>query len=144
MEPPYVLIKGGMFYAHNSAGYVSRVEMAELYTKEYAEGHAASCSGEVVARLATDFLTDTDHIDSLIERLNTMRKALLQKERDAMPKPPEIECCKTRKCGWQGMWSDLVRVKNEKESARLGMEISDNVCPKCGCKEVYRVEQEGA
>lgn len=57
---------------------------------------------------------------------------------------PEIECCRTRKCRWQGMWSDLVSVRNEKESASLGVNISDKVCPKCGCKEVYRLEREGA
>ncbi|WP_421862460.1 hypothetical protein [Marinobacter adhaerens] len=84
-ETPYVLIKGGMFYAHNSQGYVHRVELAEIYTKEYAERHARSCSGEVVAKPATDFLHDTHAIDSIIERLEAMRAAVIRKGTAELP-----------------------------------------------------------
>jgi hypothetical protein len=81
---PYVLIEAGMFYAHNSRGYVHRVEIAEIYTKEYAESHARSCSGKVVAKPVTDFIKDTHGIDSIIERLEAIRSAVVERE-DATP-----------------------------------------------------------
>lgn len=80
METPYVLIKSGMFYAHNSRGYVGRVELAEIYTKEHADREVRGCSGEVIARPVTDFLHDPHGIDSLIERLEAMRRALIAME----------------------------------------------------------------
>lgn len=71
---PYVLQKGGYYYAHNSCGYVGRVEMAELYTKDYAESHARSCE-EVRAFPISVFLR-VETIEPYIERLLLMRQAL--------------------------------------------------------------------
>lgn len=55
----------------------------------------------------------------------------------AHPNDKPIECSKTRACGWQGMESDLAskpRIKGPKGGA---LQISDRVCPKCGCKTYY-------
>lgn len=76
MDVPYILEKHGMYYAHNSSGYVHRVLLAELYTKEYAEQHARQCD-EVRARPITDFLSDPDDVQEYIDRLEAMRDALI-------------------------------------------------------------------
>lgn len=75
MEIPYVLKKNGMYYAHNSAGYVHRVLMAELYTEEYAKRHAARCD-EVHAIPITDLITGPDEIQDYINRLEVMRDVM--------------------------------------------------------------------
>lgn len=75
MSVPYVLNKNGMYYAHNSAGYVSRVLLAELYTKEYAESHASHCD-EVRAIPVTELLTGVDEVQEYIDRLEEMKLAL--------------------------------------------------------------------
>jgi hypothetical protein len=53
---------------------------------------------------------------------------------------PEIECTRVRACKWRGNWSDLVRKPNAKDTKKHGVECSDNVCPKCGCKTFYTLE----
>ena len=52
----------------------------------------------------------------------------------------KIKCCKVRKCKWSGLESELISVKNKKETKKYGCEISDNVCPDCGNKEFYVVD----
>lgn len=53
---------------------------------------------------------------------------------------PTIECTRIRACKWQGRPEQLEKVKNLKESKRLGVAISDCVCPKCGCKTTYNID----
>lgn len=55
--------------------------------------------------------------------------------------PEEIECCHTRKCGWRGMWADLISIPSKSRAFR-GLSVSDNTCPGCGGKEFYRLDQE--
>ena len=71
---PYVLQKQGMYYAHNSRGYVSRVLLAELYTKEYAENYARQCE-DVRAIPVTELLTGPDEVQEYIDRLLVMKAA---------------------------------------------------------------------
>lgn len=73
---PYVLQKNGMYYAHRSCGYVSRVLLAELYTKEYAESYEKQCE-EVRAIPVTDLLTGADEVQEYIDRLEVMKEAML-------------------------------------------------------------------
>ncbi len=75
MSEPYVLRKNGMYYAHNSCGYVSRVELAELYTKEYAEHQVSQCD-DLSAHPVTNLISDVGHIDNVIDRLEAMKEAI--------------------------------------------------------------------
>ncbi len=50
---------------------------------------------------------------------------------------PEIECTRTRACKWKGNNEDLVEKLNNRETKKYGFEISDMLCPKCGCKTMY-------
>lgn len=52
----------------------------------------------------------------------------------------KIECCRTRKCGWNGLHRDLVRAPS-KNRAFKGIVAHDLVCPKCGCREHYVIER---
>ena len=52
---------------------------------------------------------------------------------------PEIECSRVRACKWKGNWSDLAKKPNVKESEKYGLQIEDNVCPKCGNKTFYKI-----
>lgn len=72
---PYVITKDGMYYAHDSRGYVHRVLLAELYTKEYAESHAKMCD-ECRAIPITDLLADADEVQNYIDRLEVMRDVM--------------------------------------------------------------------
>jgi len=56
-------------------------------------------------------------------------------------KIPTIECSRVRACKWKGRPEDLVSVKNKKDSFKHGLVISDLICPKCGCKTTYDIEQ---
>jgi len=56
-----------------------------------------------------------------------------------MPKPT-IECTRVRACKWKGNNEDLVKVKNMRESLKYKMDISDAVCPRCGCKTMYDIK----
>lgn len=75
MEIPYVLKKQGMYYAHNSRGYVSRVLLAELYTEDYANQHAKMCD-ECEAIRITECLTGPDEVQEYIDRLEVMRDVM--------------------------------------------------------------------
>jgi hypothetical protein len=75
METPYVLKKNGMYYAHNSCGYVHRVLLAELYTEEYAKRHAEGCD-ECEAIPVTECLTGPDEVQEYIERMEVMRDVM--------------------------------------------------------------------
>ena len=71
---PYVLQKNGMYYAHNNCGYVSRVLMAEIYTKEYAENYARQCE-DVRAMPVTELLTGPGEVQEYIDRMLVMKAA---------------------------------------------------------------------
>lgn len=75
METPFVLKKNGMYYAHNSDGYVHRVLMAELYTEEYAKRHASHCE-EVQAIPIIDLITGPEEVQEYIDRLEVMRDVM--------------------------------------------------------------------
>lgn len=75
MKVPYVLKKNGMYYAHNSCGYVSRVLLAELYTEEYAENHAKH-TDECQAIPITELLSGTEEVEEYIIRLEAMSEAM--------------------------------------------------------------------
>jgi len=53
---------------------------------------------------------------------------------------PTIECTRVRACKWRGVPKDLISVTNKKDSLKHGLDISDAVCPKCGCKTTYDIE----
>lgn len=54
----------------------------------------------------------------------------------------KIECTKVRKCGWKGTESQLNKVKNENESKKYNFDIMDRVCPSCGNKEYYLLQDK--
>ena len=72
---PYVIRKNGMYYAHNSCGYVSRVLLAELYTEEYAKNHADQCD-ECYAVPITECLTGPEEVQEYIDRIEVMLEAM--------------------------------------------------------------------
>ena len=74
MSIPYVIVKNGMFYAHNSAGYVSSVYCAELYDEEYAKRHAEHC-GECRALPVTHFVQDRETAQEYLDRVEAIRDA---------------------------------------------------------------------
>lgn len=77
MSIPYVIRKNGMYRAHNSHGYVFRIELAELYDKEYALEQAALVQ-DVYATPITELLRDAEQVQDYIDRLEAMRDALLE------------------------------------------------------------------
>lgn len=85
VEMPYLLRKGGMWYAHNSSGYTARAELAELYTKEYAESYANN-HDEVSAVPLNEIIKSADQLNPYIERIKAMHDAL---EYATKPSPPE-------------------------------------------------------
>jgi len=74
MSIPYVIQKNGMFYAHNSAGYVSSVYCAELYSEEYAKRHADH-SEECRALPVTHFVKDREQAQEYLDRVEAIRDA---------------------------------------------------------------------
>ena len=72
----FLLKKHGMYYAHNSCGYVDSYRLAEVYTEEDAKLSASQSSGEVMAIDATS-VARINEIDETIERLEKIRNALL-------------------------------------------------------------------
>lgn len=44
-------------------------------------------------------------------------------------------CVKTKKCGWVGLESELVRVPRKRTPT-----VQDSTCPKCGGKSFYRAD----
>lgn len=72
---PYVLQKNGMYYAHNSAGYVHRVLLAELYDEDYAKNYATYCD-DVRAIPITELLTGAEEVQEYIDRLEVMRDVM--------------------------------------------------------------------
>ena len=74
MSIPYVIRKGGYFYGHNSAGYVSSVFCAELYDEEYAKRHAEACD-ECEALPVTYFVGDREVAQEYLDRVEAIRDA---------------------------------------------------------------------
>jgi len=75
MEMPYLIKKNGSFYAHESAGYTARPELAELYTKQYAQSHA-DAHNEVQAVAVNEVFGNADQLIEYIERMQAMVDAL--------------------------------------------------------------------
>jgi len=75
MEMPCLLRKNGMWYAHNNCGYTARAELAEIYTKEYADSHASQCE-EVSAVPLNEIIKSAEQLDPYLERMQAMRDAL--------------------------------------------------------------------
>lgn len=73
---PYVIIKNGMYYAHNSCGYVHRVLMAELYTEKEALASENQSGGEIKAVPLTDCLSSSDEVQEYLDRIIVMRDAM--------------------------------------------------------------------
>lgn len=80
-EIPYVLMKGGHFYAPESSGYVSRFELAGLYSEKRARAEERSCA-EVRAYPVTEFARSPDALQGLIDRLEIMRDAAIAAKRE--------------------------------------------------------------
>lgn len=76
MSVPYLISKNGMWYAHNSTGYVARAEMAELYTEQDAKSHANQCD-EVRAVPVTDILKSAEDLQEYIDRLEAAKQAII-------------------------------------------------------------------
>ncbi|MDX1489698.1 MAG: hypothetical protein R3332_00275 [Pseudohongiellaceae bacterium] len=79
---PYVLIKSGMYYAHNDRGYVNRVINAEIYNEKYAKKYASMHEG-VRAIPISDAISSYSELDPYIERLLVMSKALLAASKES-------------------------------------------------------------
>lgn len=79
MDIPYVLKKNGLYYAHNSSGYVSRVFLAELFEENYAKRYAKN-HDEIDAIPITELLTDAEEVQEYIDRLIVMRDAMKYKQ----------------------------------------------------------------
>ena len=82
-EAPYVIKKNGMYYAHNSCGYTSRVLLAELYTESHAKARETQC-GELQAIPVTELLTGSEEVQEYIDRMEVMRDAMISLE-EAQP-----------------------------------------------------------
>jgi hypothetical protein len=52
---------------------------------------------------------------------------------------PTIRCIRGDTCAWQGNENDLVKRYNARDSRKHGVDISDYVCPKCGCKSMGEI-----
>ena len=76
-DMPYVLKKHGMYYAHNNCGYVSRVELAEIYTESYAVQYAENHE-DIYAIPISELIKDHKSLNAYIERITTMQDALLK------------------------------------------------------------------
>lgn len=74
-DMPYVLIKDGYFYRHNSCGYTDSIYEAELYDKDHALEYSKAHS-DVSAKPAGDF-TSLMKVTEHLERLNAIKDALL-------------------------------------------------------------------
>lgn len=72
---PYVLKKHGLYYAHNSSGYVSSVFLAELYDEQHAKNSEQRCE-EVTAIPVTELWPAPEQVQEYIDRLEAMRDAL--------------------------------------------------------------------
>jgi hypothetical protein len=70
----YVLKKNGMYYAHNNCGYVNRVLMAEVYTKEYAQNYAKN--HDEIDAIPIDELISIEELGEYFDRIKKMKKAL--------------------------------------------------------------------
>ena len=79
MKPLYVLKKNGMYYAHNSCGYVNRVINAEIYNEDYAKKYAKR-NQEIQAIPITELLTCAQEVQEYIDRLCKMRNLMEQIE----------------------------------------------------------------
>ena len=71
----YALRKNGMYYAHKSCGYVSRILLAELFTEDYATRYARDHE-DVTAVSITEALTGVEEIQEYIDRLAIMKKVM--------------------------------------------------------------------
>lgn len=49
------------------------------------------------------------------------------------------QCGHTRKCKWVGVYEDLDSVKNTDHPE---IEMTDSICPKCGNKEFYTLNEQ--
>ena len=74
-DMPYVLMKDGYFYRHNSCGYTDSIYEAELYDKDHALKYIKA-HDDVSAKPADDF-TSLIKVKSHLERLNSIHEALL-------------------------------------------------------------------
>lgn len=75
VDMPYVLIKDGYFYRHNSCGYTDSIYEAELYDKDHALKYIKA-HDDVSAKPADDF-TNIIKIGEHLDRLNAINKALV-------------------------------------------------------------------
>lgn len=75
-EMPYVLIKDGYFYRHNSCGYTYSIYEAELYDKNHALKYIKA-HDDVSAKPASDF-TNLIKIKAHLERLNSIHESMLE------------------------------------------------------------------
>lgn len=75
MSTPYVIRRNGMYYGHNSCGYVSSVYLAELYTEEYAKRHAR-ITEECTAIPVTDLVPDRDQPQEYLDRIEAILNAI--------------------------------------------------------------------
>ena len=77
MKVPYVLVKGGVYYAHNNCGYVSRVLLAELYSEDYAKAYASGHE-EIQAVPINELLTGAEEVQEYIDRMEVMRDVMAE------------------------------------------------------------------
>ncbi len=52
----------------------------------------------------------------------------------------EMEECANAKCKWSGPDDEKLRRINRQESKKMGVTVNDLVCPKCGNREFYEVD----
>ncbi len=71
----YLLLKHGMWYAHNNAGYTARAELAEIYSKEYAQKYAQAHE-DILAVPLNKIISDPAELDPYIDRMTRMQAAL--------------------------------------------------------------------
>lgn len=71
MKQLFLIRKDGMWYAHNSCGYVSRVELAEVYTREQAEARTHDVEGAYM--VALEGAINMDSLHNTINRLRIMQ-----------------------------------------------------------------------
>ena len=68
----YLIMKRGMYYAHNSCGYTSRVLLAGLYSEKYAKEQATQCD-RLTAVEFNSSLIKLPELNKYLETINSMK-----------------------------------------------------------------------
>lgn len=84
MNMLYFLKKNGMYYSHDSCGYVSNFTQAEVYYERFAKFETKRCK-EVTAIPITDVIQNSKEIQEYIDRLEAMKNVVQNFKKPKVP-----------------------------------------------------------